>query len=189
MSTWVGAIIETAGRADFWAIARKHGVIAQTQALPKFVLIDCEPGLGFFEASFRLAEAMSKDLGAMAIGFVAQTAVDVHQLHVFNKGSVIRQLDYVRDEGGWLEVQGTAQPWERAYFFDDDMLSDELSEEEKDRYEAARRAGDASGVMDLMHPSSTEPLCRVCATFDLRPDQPLGRWKKRSLFSRLFRRS
>ncbi|NUO53886.1 MAG: hypothetical protein HOV80_34005 [Polyangiaceae bacterium] len=200
MSTWVGAIIETAGRADFWDIARKHGVDGSTQEIPKYVLIDFEVGFDL-DASVRLAEAMSRDLEVMAIGFVVQTSADVHGVHAFNKGAAIRRLVYSRDNDGWVQMEGTPQPWERAYFFDErasttsdegnrwpDMLWDEMSEQDIARYEAARRVGEASSVMDLMHPSSTAPMRRVCESFDVRPDRPLGRWKKRSFLSRLFAR-
>ena len=189
MSTWVGAIIETAGRTDFWDIARKHGVEGVTLEIPTYVLVDCEVGVDF-HASVRLAEAMSRDLGATALGFVVQTTADVHEVHAFSKGAAIRRLAYSRDDDGWVQVEGTPQPWERAYFFDDaaDMLWDDMSEEDVARYEAARRVGEASSVMDLMHPSSTAPMIRVCDSFDVPPDRPLGRWKKRSLLSRLFAR-
>jgi hypothetical protein len=144
---------------------------------------------------------MSRDLGTTAIGFVVQTAADVHEVHAFSKGTAIRHLAYSRDNEGWVRIEGTPQPWERAYFFDDaastasdavgqwpDMLWDEISEQDVARYEAARRQGDASSVMDLMHPSSTAPMHRVCSAFDVRPDRPQARWRKRSFLSRLFGR-
>lgn len=199
MSTWVGAIIETAGRGDFWDVARKHGVDGTTQEIPKYVLVECDVG-GDFHASVRLAEAMSRDLGATAIGFVVQTNADVHEVHAFSNGVALRRLAYSRDDDGWVQVEGTPQAWERAYFFDDaastsdsdrwpDVLWDDMSDEDVARYEAARLAGDASSVMDLMHPSSPVPMHRVCATFGVQPDRPLGRWtKKRSFLSRLFAR-
>ncbi len=200
MSTWVGVIVETAGRADFWDIVRKHGVDGVTQEIPEYVLIDCDVGLDV-HASVRLAETVSRDLGATAIGFVVQTSADVHEVHAFSKGTAVRRLGYSRDSDGWVQVEGTPQQWERAYFFDDtastasdeasqwpDMLWDELSEQDVARYEAARRVGEASTVMDLMHPSSTAPMHRVCGTFGVQPDGPLGRWKKRSFLSRLFAR-
>jgi hypothetical protein len=197
MSTWVGAIIETGGRADFWDLARKHGIEAATHETPTYVLLECDVGFDF-QASVRLAEALSKDVGTIAIGFVVQTNADVHELHAFSSGAAVRRLAYSRDNDGWVQVEGTAQPWERAYFFDDavdehggwpDMLDDETSERDLARYEAARRAGDASSVMDLMHPSSTAPMHRVCESFGVRPDRPSGRLKtKPSLLSRLFGR-
>jgi hypothetical protein len=105
MSTWVGAIIETVGRTDFWDVARKHGVDATTQDIPKYVLIDCDVGFDF-DASVRLAEAMSRDLGTTAIGFVVQTTADVHEVHAFSKGTAIRQLAYLRDNDGWCGSRG-----------------------------------------------------------------------------------
>jgi hypothetical protein len=187
-------IVETLGRSDFWDIARKHGVDAATREVPSYVLIDCDVGFDF-EVSVRLAEGLSTDLQALAIGFVVQTTADVHQLHAFRNGAAIRRLVYSRDDDGWVQVEGTPQPWERAYFFADvvdelgpDMLSDEVSDDDVARYEAARRAGDATAVLDLMHPSSTAPVHRLCESLGVRGDRPLGRWKKRSLLSRLFAR-
>jgi hypothetical protein len=196
MSTWVGAIVETAGRADFWDIARKHRIAPATSETPKYVLIHCDID---FEVHARLAEALSRDIDAMALGFLAQTTVDVHELRAFKSGTSIRRLGYSRDDNGWLQVEGTPQSWERAYFFDDgstsdddglwpDMLWDDITDQDIARFEAARRTGDASAVMDLMHPSSTVPLQRVCESFGVDPDQPHGFWKKRSLLSRLFSR-
>lgn len=192
MGTWVGAIIETAGRADFWDIARRHGVEATTRDVPARVLVNCDIGFDF-EASVRLAEAMSKSVGAGAIGFVVQTAADVHELHAFVAGTAVRRLGYSRDEGGWLVVEGAPQPWERAYFFDPEdveAVCEDLSDEDRARYEAASRAGDGTSVLDLIHPSSMAPMRRACTALGVRPDRPDGRWRKRggSLLSRLFGR-
>jgi hypothetical protein len=199
MGTWVGALVETQGRPDFWDGARTHGVRPLVPAVPQVALINCEIGLDF-QASIRLAEALSRDLATMALAFVAQTAADAYELQAFARGVPVRRLAYSRDDGGWLQVEGTPQPWERAFFFDDvstagddgqwpDMICDDLSEEDLARYEDARRAGDATRVMDLLHPSSMEPLLRVCAFFDVTPDSPAGEWKKRSVWSRLRGRS
>lgn len=200
MSTRVGTIVETAGRADFWDVARRHGVEGLTAEIPKYVLVECDVG-GEFHAPVRLAETMSRDLGATAIGFVVQTTADVHELHAFSNGAAIRRLAHSGSDG-WVQVEGTPQPWERAYFFDDaastasddastwpDMLWDDITDDDVARYEAARRAGDASSVIDLMHPSSTMPMHRVCASFGVQLDRPLGlSTKKRSFLSRLFAR-
>jgi hypothetical protein len=196
MGTWVGAIVETGGRADFWDVARKHGIDATTKDVPAYALFD----FGYeFQAASRLAEALSKDLGSTAIGFVVQTTADVHELYAFKNGAAIRRLGYARDGEGWAIVEGTPQPWERVYFFDDapyrfddegpwpEMLWDDISDEDIARYESARQAGDASPVLGLMHPSSTAPMHRVCGIFEVRPDIPHGRLKRRSFLSRLWR--
>ncbi|MBI5478576.1 MAG: hypothetical protein HY906_06975 [Deltaproteobacteria bacterium] len=200
MSTWVAAVVETAGRADFWEIARNHGVQATIADVPKYALIECDAGFDF-QASVRLAEALSRDLGTTSLGFVVQTNADVHELHAFSSGPAVRRLAYSRDSGGWLQVEGTAQPWERAYFFDEagstktddsgrwpDMLWDDLSDEDLARYEAAKAAGDPATVMDWMHPSSTAPMHRVCGFLGIHADRPAGSWRKPSLWSRVFGR-
>jgi hypothetical protein len=133
----------------------------------------------------------------MAIGFVVQTSSDCHSMHAYVNGHCVRRLDYVRDEGGWLVVEGHPQPWERAYFFDrgdegdkgvwPGMLYDDISDADRGRYEAARRKGDPSPVLSLLHPSSTEPMWRVCVSFGIAEGQPpTGTWKKPSFWSRLF---
>ena len=152
----------------------------------------------YFRASIRLAEALSRDLATMAIAFVVQTTTDVHEMHTFMNGMCVRRLGYSRDEGGWTDVDGEPQSWERAYFFDEgstadgdswpDMLSDELTDDDTKRYEAAKRAGDAISVLSLLHPSSTAPMLRVCDSLGIKGDQPAGRWKKRSFWARLFGR-
>ena len=164
---------------------------------PPFALIECEVGFDF-RALNQLAEALSRDLATTAIGFVAQTTSDVHEMQTFMNGTCVRRLGYSRDECGWIVVGGESQSWENSYFFDEgstangdtwpDMLSDELSNDDIKRYEAAKRAGDASQVLSLLHPSSTAPMMRVCNSLGIMADAPAGRWKKRSFWARMFGR-
>jgi len=65
-------------------------------------------------------------------------------------------------------------------------LFDDISDMDAARYEAAKRIGDATAVMDLLHPSSTAPMWRVCESFGVRADGPHGHWKKPTMWSRLF---
>ncbi len=183
MATWVACIVETKGRPDFWDVARKRGVRPSTDAIPAYALIDCDSGFDFL-ASTRLAEALSRDLSAVAIGFVVQTTSDVHLTHVYASGECVRRLEYNRDDGGWGLVQGAPQAWEPAYFFA--MPTDELSDEERARCAAAERAGDASSVVELLYPTSTAPMWAVCESLGIKEGQPDGAWKKPSLWSRLF---
>lgn len=194
MSTWVGTIVDTKGASEFWRVAAKHGVQPVSVGVPPYVLIECEVGFDF-RASIRLAEAVSRDLSTKAIGFVVQTTSDVHEMHTYMNGTCVRRLGYSRDEGGWIIVEGEPQSWERAYFFDDgstadgdtwpDMLFDELSDEDTKRYAEAKRVGDAMSVLQLLHPSSTAPMSRVCESLGIKGDKPAGRWKKRSFLARL----
>ncbi len=198
MGSWVAAIVETGGRADFWDVARRQDVKPVDEGVPAHVLIECELGWDF-TASLRLAETLSRALATSAIGFYGQSSADCYEICGYSSGERVRRLAYSRDEGGWLHVEGTPQPWERAFFFDGkfatssvaehwpDMLDDELSDQDIRRYESARRAGDASAILDLLHPSSLAPLHRVCAHFGLRAEAPTARWKKRSWWARLFR--
>lgn len=196
MGTWVAAIVKTRERSDFWDVASTLGIEQVEPSTPAHALINCFD----FQASVRLAEKLSRELSTTSLGFVAQTSADVHELQVFEDGRCIRQLCYSRDGGGWLEIHGTPQAWERVYFFDDnssttadgrwpDMLHDELSDEDIVRYEKARLAGDPSKVMDLLHPSSMSPMLRVCASFGIKPERSSGRWRKPSLWSRIVGRT
>lgn len=198
MATWLGVIVETRGRVDFWERAAAHDVRALRSDVPAHALIVCNHI--DWEQPLRLAEVLSRETEGMAIGFAIQTASDVHVHHVYECGERVRQLDYSRDEDGWLVAEGPVQPWERHYFFDPDgsttdpnapwpdMLDDELTDEEIARYEAARASGDPSNVMELLNPSSTFPMARVCEFFGVKPDEPAGEWNRRSFWSRLLRR-
>jgi hypothetical protein len=192
MATWIGCIVETKGRPDFWDAARRRGVRPSTDAVPAYVLIDCDCGLDFL-ASIRLAGELSAELSTMSIGFVAQTNTDVHVMRTFVNGAAIRRVEYNREGGGWGVLEGEPLPWEKAYFFDEDgankwpdMLDDEISQEDRARYEEAKRVGDVSAIMDLLHPSSTAPMWRVCEVFGIEEgERPAGIWKKPSVWSRL----
>jgi len=197
MSTWVGTIVATTGTSEFWKAAFKQGVRQVVDGVPPFVLIECDVGFDF-QASVRLAEALSSALSTLAVGFVVQTTFDVHEMHTFVKGTCVRLLAYNRDDGGWVIVEGEPQSWERSYFFDDgsttegetwpDLLFDELSEDDAKRYDEAKRAGNAMSVLSLLHPSSPAPMLRVCESLGIKADEPEGRWRKRSVWSCLFRR-
>jgi len=153
MSTWVGTIVATNGTSEFWKVAFKHGVQQVVDGVPPFVLVECDVGFDF-QASVRLAEALSSALSTTAVGFVVQTTSDVHEIHTFVKGTCVRLLAYNRDDGGWVIVEGEPQSRECAYFFDDgsttegetwpDLLSDELSEDDVRRYDEAKRVGNAN---------------------------------------------
>ena len=197
MGTWVGTIVATTGTSEFWKVAAKHGVQQVVDGVPPFVLVECDVGFDF-QASVRLAEALSSALSTTAVGFVVQTTSDVHEIHTFVKGTCVRLLAYNRDDGGWVIVEGEPQSRECAYFFDDgsttegekwpELLSDELSEDDVRRYDEAKRAGNAMSVLPLLHPSSTAPMWRVCESLGIKADEPEGSWRKCSFWSCLFRR-
>jgi hypothetical protein len=198
LATWVGTIVETKGRPDFWERARVQGVHANVTDVPAHALVECEIRFDV-SVSIRLAEAISRDISVECLAFVLQTTGGVQQFHAFREGKCVRRLGYSRDEGGWLENDGPPAAWEPSYFFGGgaadatsdqwpDMLDDELSAEQIARYEAARQAGDARPVLDLLNPSSTEGMIRVCKFFGCRPDHPAGSWRKPSLLSRILGR-
>ncbi|MFN7135588.1 MAG: hypothetical protein ACK4N5_26185 [Myxococcales bacterium] len=200
MSTWLALIVETNGRPDFWEVAAKHHIGPAASGVPARALIEC-PWVANADLPLVLAEALSRELGSTALGFAAQTTADVYRLHAFTRGARVRKLDYSRDEGGWLAIEGTPQPWEPAFFFDPggsttddgaawpDMLDDELTDEKIAAYESARAKGDPGPVMRHLSPSSTMPLIRICEWYGLAGDAPHGRvGKPRSIFARLFGR-
>ena len=191
MGTWLGVVVETRDRSDFWEIAQRHQVVPQVRSAAPHVFIECQAQL-YFNAPMRLAEALSRDLATMAIGFLAQTATDVHKLSVFRRGVCVRRLVYSRDQGGWVRAAGAPQSFERFYFFGGeqkpDMLDDDASREDIARYRVAREAGDATGILDILHPSSVLPLIRMVEHFGIDPDSPMGRYERPSWWKRLLGR-
>lgn len=199
MSTWTAVIVATQGRADFWKQAYAQGVEATTEAVrasvPELALIDVFGG-NDLEAPLKLAELLSTTLGTAAIGFAAQTSADTYEIRAFDQGECMRRLAYARDDEGWIAAEGIVQPWEPAFFFDGpaeaggahwpDMLRDDLKDEGVARYEAARKARDATKIMDLLGPRSTAPLRRICEFYRVDPSAPIARWEKPSFWSRLF---
>ncbi len=185
MSSWVAAIVDTGGRSDFWDVARRHHVSSSVETVPARALIECE---GDFEASTRLAEALSAELATSAVGLFMQTGADAYGVRAFDRGKLVRRLDYSRDYGGWLDVSGTPQPWDSAVFFDGpadlapgtpwpDTIHDDLDDADLARYEAARAIGDASNVMDLVHASGGS-IHRVAAALGVDPSQPVARYRR-----------
>lgn len=198
MGTWLGCIVETRGRADFWDLARAENVQPKVAEVPAMARIDV---VNFWdgEAPFALAEALSKKLGGAAVGFLGQSNSDVYEVRAYQAGSCVRRLAYSRDDDGWLTLEGKQQPWEARFFFAGgdgrdswpDMLSDEVDDEALARYRAAREAGDASSVMDLLEPSSLECLYRLAVALGVSgeapPDGVLEK-RKGSLLGKLFGR-
>lgn len=193
MGTWVAAIVDTRGRSDFWEVVRAHHVVPSVDTVPARALIDCEID---FEASTRLAKALSAELETFAVGLVMQTTADVHAVRAFECGTLVRRIDYSRDEGGWLDVTGTPQPWESALFFDGpadlaagtrwpDTLDDDVDDADIARYEAARTLDDASTVMDLVH-ASGRGIHRVASALGVDPRTPVGRHRRPRWWQRVF---
>lgn len=200
MSTWIAVIAATAGRTDFWSVARQHDIVAADPAVPPHVLIDV--GGSDPMRAITVARALSAATGSDALGFAAQTVADVYLLHAFRAGELVRRLEYVFDAGGWQVDEGATQSWEAALFFDP-SLDDEVAFEDefaidvdpaeieaaRARYREARRVNDPRPIIDLIHPSSTEPLHRICASFAIDPSvPPAGRWHRWSRWARLLGR-
>jgi hypothetical protein len=195
MSTWVAAIVETRGRPDFWDVARGIGVESTKKDVPPYVVISCDASFDM-TAVFTLSKDLSAALATTVIGFVIQTGVDTHFTHVYRDGVLIRRLEYEREGDHWIAVEGTAQPWEPAYFFGKelgeedwpDMLWDEISDADLARYQKARTAGAIGDAIDLIHPSSTAPMHRVCERLGIPGGTASGTWSppRKSLWSRFF---
>jgi hypothetical protein len=181
MATWAGAIVETRGRTDFPAIAAAHRITVTGPVTP-WVLVQgsvsfAAPGPPVF------AEALSRELQGTVLAFVVQTTASVERLEHWEKGQLVRKLEYAGDAGGWVTRQGTPQAWEGVYFFAEDEgtaedmawplnLGDELSAEQLTRYERARAAKDASGILDLLQGGSLWQLHRLCEHYGLDPSKP-----------------
>src|SRR5262245_3946199 len=112
MGTWVGVIATTNARADFWAAVAPLGV-SGAGAVPARVLIDCGARFGDVQG---LGRDLAQRLDTETIAFAVQTASDVHCIWVHRGRALVRTLEYVRDDGGWLKREGDVQPWEAAYF-------------------------------------------------------------------------
>ncbi len=185
MTTWAGAIVETRGRADFPALAALHRITV-TGAVTPWVLVQGDVTFAALGPPV-FAEALSRELQGTVLAFFVQSTASVEQLEHWEKGQLVRKLQYTGDAGGWVTRQGTPQAWESVYFFADDEgtaedmawplnLGDELSDEQLARYERARVAKDASGILDLLQGGSVWQLHRLCEHYGLDPGKPGARY-------------
>src|SRR5213075_1738619 len=112
MATWLGVIAATNERSDFWDVVAPLGVRGSGPVAPR-VLIDCGARFGDVQ---QLGRDLARLLGTEMVAFTVQTTSDVHAIWVYRGSALVRTLEYVRDEGGWLTREGEVQPWEAAYF-------------------------------------------------------------------------
>jgi hypothetical protein len=190
MATFLGVIVDTGERADFWSLARAQRVEPLTNLVPPHALITCwEPGeRGWppFAAPPRLARELSHALSRRSISLVAQTVTSVIDVREFDRGVEVRVLQHI-DPAGWVRTEGEPEPWESAVLFaSPPALDEDLPEEDIERYEQARIADDPSRALDLILPDHLGPILRLCDHFGLSPQEPTARWRKRSLLARIF---
>jgi hypothetical protein len=195
VGSWVATIVDTQNRADFWDVARAHGITPSTTTVPPRALIDCDID---FDASTRLAQTLSAQLQTFAVGLIMQTSSDVHGVRAFDRGTLVRRIDYSRDEGGWRDLVGAPQLWESPLFFDGplelsgnarwpDVLDDDVTDDDIARYNAALALRDASTVMDLVHATGSG-IHRVATALGVTPTEPHARWHRPGFFKRVFGR-
>jgi hypothetical protein len=205
MGTFLGIIVETGERADFWSIAQGHRIeplAALGEIVSPHVLVSCwDAGWPDWKAMPTVARELSRSLDGACLALGAQTSASVLDVHAFDRGIATRVLQH-GDSAGWARVEGTAQPWEPALLFDEvedfgleagrdwpHVLYDEISADDVERYRSARRDGDPGRVLDLLVPDHLNPIDRVCRYFGVDWQQPMGRWRpKSSLLSRWLRR-
>jgi hypothetical protein len=193
MPTYIGAIIETRGAPDFWAVAAKHGIQPTPggptpPAVPPTLLVECALSLSALGLP-AFAQPLSAALGGEVVAVAVQTTGCTAAFVTYQNGVQVRRLEYIADSGGWVTIEGAPQAWEPAAFFDPDgrtdpsqaeapwpdVLRDELSEADLARYEAARAAGDPSAVLDLIRADSSGPVQRLCRHYGLDPRSPGAR--------------
>jgi hypothetical protein len=186
VATWVGAILKTGGHADFAAIAARYR-IAVTGPVTPWVLVQADLKFAGLRPPV-FAEALSREIEGAVIAFAVQTTASVEEIEHWEKGQLARKLEYSGDQGRWITQAGKPQDWEPAYFFAEGEgtaegaswpynLGDELTDEQLARYERARAAKDASGIMDLLDGGSTIGMQRLCAHFGTDPRQPAARYR------------
>lgn len=182
MSTWCGAIVELRGR-DVAAFAARNRI---TLSGPHgaWALLQGDVNLAHIEPP-RFARELSLEVGGAVIAFMLQTTASCEAIEHWERGELRRRL--VCEDGRWTVVEGTPQSWEKTYFFDDaegtapggkwpHELDDDVSDEDRRRYEEAKRAGDPSPVLDLLRGGSVWPMNRLMKSLGLDPRAPSGHY-------------
>lgn len=182
MGTWAGAFIENPRRADLGEVLASHHVALEGSADAEWIYVLAETSFASLEAP-AFAERLSRELGGKVIAFFLQSTASVEEIFVYDAGERVRHLSYSMDEGGWLAHEGDVQDWEAAYFFEEGHgardgerwplnLDDEIGDDERAAYEAARETGDATPVLELLHVGSGWGLYRLAEHFGVRDGEP-----------------
>lgn len=193
MSTWCGAFVEV-GERDFAALAPKYRLtILGPQGA--WVYIHADVNFASIEPP-RFAAALSAELNGTVFAFMLQTNASCEVLEHWERGELVRRL--VCEEQRWKNAEGTPQAWESIYFFDssegtnDDekwplTLDRETSEENRLRYEQAKRANDPSAVLDLLRGGNVDSLLRLAKHWGIDVRTPTARhaarWKVRTVLA------
>ncbi|MEQ1570994.1 MAG: hypothetical protein ABMA64_35520 [Myxococcota bacterium] len=167
MSTLCGALVER-GERDLTSLASKHRITVLGPLGP-WVFVRGDVNMAHIEPP-RFASALSSELEGSVIAFMLQTTASSEVLEHWERGALVRRL--VCQDGRWKTREGMHQAWESIYFFDPSegigegekwplTLDDDLTEQDEQRYEEAKRAGDPSAVLDLLRGGSVWPLHRL----------------------------
>ncbi len=193
MSTWCGAFVEV-GERDFAVLAPKYRL---TMLGPQaaWVYIHADVNFASIEPP-RFAAALSAELKGTVLAFMLQTNASCEVLEHWERGELVRRL--VCEDQHWKSAKGTPQAWESTYFFgpseetdNDDKwpptLDRETSEEDKQRYEKAKRANAPSAVLDLLRGGNVDSLHRLAKHWGIDVRAPTARhaatWKLRTVLA------
>lgn len=186
MGTMAGAFVKWNGFGPLVDVLDEHHID----------MVTVEPTKGWLyvqtAASFTslrvpsFARLLSEQLKTQVIGFFLQSTASAEEIVCFDGGRRVRSLRFNADEGGWLEREGTSQPWEAAYFFADEAgvdeeatwpldLPDEIEDDDRARYSRARAAGNPEPILDLLWLGSGSGLHRLGRHLGVDLDRPDAR--------------
>ncbi len=182
MSTWCGALVEV-GKHDLSTFAARHRLTIDAPLGPWALMVG-EVSVAHIEPP-RFAAELSAEIEGTVIAFMLQTGASCETLEHWERGELKRRL--VCLDASFTTIEGTPQAWEATYFFDPAegtadgkrwplTLDDDIGEEDRLRYEEAKRVGEPSRVLDLIRGGSVWPMHRLVQHFGLDPKRPGARY-------------
>jgi hypothetical protein len=192
MSTLLGVAVLTPATSEAIEKVASLGVVmGDADAASRGFFIACD---GWdLRVPESLASRISEAVRATCFHVAVQTSADVYVVGEYERGRLIRQLSFNRDDGGWAPPVGVERSWEADFHFALpaeeflDRLSDSDDWTDAD-LEAARSAYEGRRLDQL--PQLPDPCASTVSAFlkhrGVDVERPMARYPKPGLIGRLF---
>ena len=193
MATFQGVLVRTTATPVLLQTLSVLGVVAMGSP-PKTGGFFIEVGGWTRSRAEALARRVSELIEADVLAISGQTNADVYTIAEFSRGRVVRQIQFNRDGGGWVDAEGPPRPWESDLHFAgsmerylDVLTDDDAPETELTAARLAYERRDLARLPRLPAPSGSS-MGRFLESLGGDFSRPHARHRAPGLLARLFGR-